>query len=57
MSRMCPKSSFSNLHTVSVAAHFAWLVRNHRLAKDWEGPPATSEAWIYLAMSRLMTKK
>ena len=36
---------------------FAWLVRNRRLAKDWEGLPATTETWIYLAMSRLMTKR
>ncbi|MCB5175184.1 IS5/IS1182 family transposase, partial [Microvirga sp. SM9] len=28
-----------------------------RLAKDWEGLPATTETWIYLAMSRLMTKR
>ena len=36
---------------------FAWLVRNRRLDKDWEGLPATTETWIYLAMSRLMTKR
>jgi putative transposase len=36
---------------------FAWLVRNRRLAKDWEGLPATTEMWIYLAMCRLMTKR
>jgi putative transposase len=36
---------------------FAWLIRNRRLAKDWEGLPATTETWIYLAMSRLMTKR
>ena len=36
---------------------FAWLVRNRRLAKDWEGLPATTETWIYLAMCRLMTKR
>jgi transposase len=36
---------------------FAWLVRNRRLAKDWEGLPATTETWIYRAMCRLMTKR
>jgi transposase len=36
---------------------FAWLVRNRRLAKHWEGLPATMETWIYLAMSRLMIKR
>jgi transposase len=36
---------------------FAWLVRNRRLAKDWERLSATTETWIYLAMCRLMTKR
>lgn len=35
----------------------AWLVRNRRLAKDWERRSATTETWIYLAMCRLMTKR
>ncbi len=34
---------------------FAWLGRYRRLSKDYEVLPATEEAWIYLAMSRLMT--
>lgn len=33
---------------------FAWLGRWRRLTKDYEELPATSEAWIYLAMSRMM---
>jgi putative transposase len=33
---------------------FAWLGRWRRLSKDYEELPATTEAWIYLAMSRLM---
>lgn len=33
---------------------FAWLGRYRRLSKDYEGLPATEEAWIYLAMSTLM---
>jgi transposase len=36
---------------------FAWLIRNRRLAKDWEGLPAITETWIFLALSRLMTKR
>jgi len=35
----------------------AWLSRNRRLARDWERLSATSETWIYLAMSRLMAKR
>ncbi len=33
---------------------FAWLGRNRRLAKDHEGRCETSEAWIDLAMIRLL---
>lgn len=33
---------------------FAWMGRWRRLSKDYEGLPATEEAWIHLAMSMLM---
>lgn len=33
---------------------FAWLGRHRRLSKDDEVLPATEEAWISLAMTRLM---
>lgn len=36
---------------------FAWLGRNRRLSKDYERLPETSEAWIYLAMVRLMARR
>jgi putative transposase len=36
---------------------FAWLLLYRRLSKDYEELPATSEALIYLAMSRLMVKR
>jgi transposase len=36
---------------------FAWLGRQRRLARDWERLCATTETWIYLAMSRLMAKR
>lgn len=36
---------------------FAWLGRNRRLSKDYEALPETEEAWIYLAMTRLMTAR
>ncbi len=36
---------------------FAWLGRNRRLSKDYEGLAATSQAWCYLAMSRLMAAR
>jgi putative transposase len=33
---------------------FAWLGRYRRLSKGYEALPGTEEAWIYLAMIRLM---
>jgi putative transposase len=36
---------------------FAWLSQNRRLSKDFERLCATSEAWIYLAMIRLMLRR
>lgn len=36
---------------------FAWLVRQRRLARDYERLPDTSEAFIYIAMVRLMLRR
>lgn len=36
---------------------FAWLVRQRRLARDYERLPATGEAFIYAAMVRLMIRR
>jgi len=36
---------------------FAWLGRNRRLSKDYERLCETTEAWIYLAMTRLMLRR
>ncbi len=36
---------------------FAWLGRSRRLNKDDEALPATEEAWIHLAMIRLMAAR
>jgi putative transposase len=36
---------------------FAWLGRYRRLSKDYETLAATEEAWIFLAMSHLMTRR
>jgi putative transposase len=36
---------------------FAWLTRCRRLTVDYEGLPESSEAWIYLAMIRLMIRR
>lgn len=36
---------------------FAWLSHSRRLSKDYERLCTTSEAWIYVAMIRLMVKR
>jgi putative transposase len=36
---------------------FAWLSQSRRLSKDYEILPESSEAWIYLAMTRLMIRR
>ncbi len=36
---------------------FAWLGHNRRLSKEYERLPETSEAMIYVAMTRLMLRR
>jgi len=36
---------------------FSWLSQNRRLSKDYERLPESSEAFICLAMSRLMARR
>jgi putative transposase len=36
---------------------FAWFGRNRRLSKDYEAVPASEEAWIYAASSRLLLRR
>ena len=36
---------------------FAWLSHNRRMSKDYERLAATSEAFIYIAMTRLMVRR
>ena len=36
---------------------FAWLGRQRRLSKDYEGLPETGEAWIFTAMTGLMLRR
>ncbi len=36
---------------------FAWLTQCRRLSNDYEVLPASSEAMIYIAMTRLMLRR
>jgi len=42
-----------NPQALDSGANFAWLSFARRLVKDYEYLPQTTEAWIYLAMTRL----
>jgi putative transposase len=44
-------------HRWVVERTFAWITRCRRLTVDYEGLPESSEAWIYLAMIRLMLRR
>jgi putative transposase len=35
----------------------AWFIRNRRLSRDYERSPQSSEAWIYIAMICLMSRR
>jgi transposase len=41
----------------SIERTFSWIDHNRRMSKDYERLTATSEAFIYVAMSRLMVKR
>jgi len=36
---------------------FSWLDQNRRMSKDYERSPGSSEAFIYVAMTRLMARR
>jgi len=36
---------------------FSWLDQNRRMSKDYEQLCATAEAFIYVAMTRLMVRR
>ena len=41
----------------SIERTFSWIDHNRRMSKDYERLTETSEAFIYVAMSRLMVKR
>jgi putative transposase len=36
---------------------FSWVDQNRRMSKDYERLPESGEAFIYVAMSRLMVRR
>jgi hypothetical protein len=42
---------------VDSGANFSWLIRNHRLSKDYERMVQSSETFIEVAMIRLMLRR
>lgn len=58
---MAPPTIPSGFHVLPrrwvVERTFAWLDQYRRLSKDYERIPATSEAFIYTAMTRLMVRR
>ena len=40
-----------------VERSFSWMSQNRRMSKDYERLPKTGEAFIYVAMSRLMVRR
>ena len=36
---------------------FSWIEQNRRMSKDYERLTATSEAFIYVAMTRVMVRR
>jgi putative transposase len=56
--QMFPRRGFEVLPRRWVVERtFAWLVHNRRLSKDYERLCATGEAFVYLAMTRLMVRR
>jgi putative transposase len=54
---MLPKGFRVLLRRWVVERTFAWISHNRRMAKDYERLCATGEAFIYVAMSRLMVRR
>jgi transposase len=56
-----PPSRPSGFHVLPhrwvIERTFAWISRNRRLAKDYENLPESGEAFIYMAMSRILLKR
>lgn len=59
LARVCsPKGGFQvQRHRWKVERTFGWLIRFRRLARDYEGSPSSSEAFIQIASIRLFLRR
>ena len=56
--RLLPPKGFQVLPRRWVVERtFSWIDQNRRMSKDYERLTETSEAFIYVAMSRLMVRR
>ena len=56
--RLIPRRGFEVLpRRWVVERSFAWICHNRRMSKDYERLCATSEAFVYAAMVRLMVRR
>ena len=56
--RLLPRQSFELLPRRWVVERtFAWLSQNRRMSKNYERLCATSEAFVYAAMTRIMVRR
>ncbi len=56
--KLLPRRGFEALPRRWVVERtFSWLSQNRRMSKDYERLPESSEAFIYVAMSRLMVRR
>jgi putative transposase len=56
--RLMPPRGFQVLPRRRVVERtFAWISHNRRMSKDYERLSATGEAFVYVAMTRLMVRR
>jgi len=54
---MLPRRGFKVLPQRWAELTFTWLSQNRRMSKDYERLCATGEAFVYVAMSRLIVRR
>ena len=57
--KLLPPTKASRSYHVGEAVErtLSWIDHNRRMSKDYERLPESSEAFIYVAMTRLMVKR